>query len=241
MSLEQVRAKEAARVAAAYARRPVEDPRYAPDNPAHSGAMHRVKEHLREALTRYGFEDLSRAHFLEVGCGHGGWLKRALHWGVRPERMCAVELRPAAAEVARRRLPAEVCIHVADAAELPVPSRSVDIVLQATVFSSIRDHRIRRRVAAEMRRVLRPGGVILWYDLRVPNPWNRDVFALRAGEIHQLFEGCAVELRAATLAPPLARLLAGRAPGLCALLERVPVLRSHYLGVVQPQPVRCAQ
>ncbi len=239
MTPERIHAEEAARVAAAYARRPEEDPRYAADNPAHSGAMHRVNSHFRQTLARYGFEDLSEAHFLEVGCGHGGWLQRALHWGVRPERMCAVELRPAAAEVARRRLPPQVRIHVGNAAQLPVPSRSVDIVLQATVFSSIHDPRVRRSVAAEMCRVLRPGGVILWYDLRVPNPWNRDVFALRGGEIRRLFAGCAVELHAATLAPPLARRLAARAPWLCDLLERFPLLRTHYLGVLQPQPARC--
>ena len=67
----------------------------------------------------------------------------------------------------------------------------------------------------------------------VDNPRNPDVRAVSATEVTRLFPQCRVRLRRVTLAPPLARLLAPRAPTLCALLNLVPPLRTHYLGVIR--------
>ena len=52
---------------------------------------------------------------------------------------------------------------------------SFDFVFQSTVFTSILDSEVRKEVAGEMLRVLKPGGVILWYDFHVNNPRNPDV------------------------------------------------------------------
>jgi hypothetical protein len=46
------------------------------------------------------------------------------------------------------------------------------------VFSSILDPTVRRRVFAEMRRVVRPGGSILVYDFVIRKPGNVDVVAM---------------------------------------------------------------
>jgi hypothetical protein len=84
-----------------------------------------------------------------------------------------------------------------------------------------------------MLRVLRPAGAVLWYDLRVDNPSNPDVRGVGRDEIAALFPGCHAALVRATLAPPLARLLAGRATGLARALAVVPFLRTHWLGVLR--------
>ena len=34
---------------------------------------------------------------------------------------------------------------------------------------------MKQAVAEEMLRVLKPQGLILWYDYHVNNPWNKDV------------------------------------------------------------------
>ena len=46
--------------------------------------------------------------------------------------------------------------------------------------------------------VVRPEGLILWYDVVVENPWNSCVHPLHRSEIRSLFPGCALELQRVT-------------------------------------------
>jgi SAM-dependent methyltransferase len=116
---------------------------------------------------------------------------------------------------------------------LPFGDAAFDLALQATMFSSILDVGARRAIAAEVARVVRPGGVLLWYDLRVNNPGNPDVRRVTREEIAALFPAWRITLERATLAPPLARTLAGRAEMTARFLAAVPWLRTHYLGVLR--------
>jgi hypothetical protein len=75
------------------------------------------------------------------------------------------------------------------------------MIVQSTVFSSILDSDMKRKVASEMVRVLKPDGLIIWYDCFVSNPRNKDVKGITKNEIHQLFPGCQIDLRRVTLAP----------------------------------------
>src|SRR5262249_55043590 len=133
---------------------------------------------------------------------------------------------------ARRLCPPAVGIECASAAELPFCGRIFDLVLQSTVFTSILDQNLKRRVAAEMMRVVKPNGLILWYDYHVNNPWNPDVRGVKRREIGQLFAGCQIEIERITLLPPLARFLAPHSYLACYLLEKLPVLCTHYLGAI---------
>jgi hypothetical protein len=104
-------------------------------------------------------------------------------------------------------------------------------VYQLTVFSSILDPAMRRAVAGEMARVLRPGGLVVSYDFRVARD-RRNTRPLRAAELSTLFPGFALDARRVTLIPPLARMLAARSWMLCELLETIPLLRTHELVVL---------
>jgi len=107
--------------------------------------------------------------------------------------------------------------------------------MQFTLFSSILDPALRRRIAAEMLRVARPDATLVWYDMRYPNPWNREVQPIRRAELSELFPGVAFRVSSVTLLPPLARALAPLSPGLCRALQALPLLRSHYLAVGRRQ------
>jgi len=123
---------------------------------------------------------------------------------------------------------------LADAAELPYPSESFDLILAFTLLSSIVEAGARRAAASEILRVLRPGGTLMIYDFWV-NPRNPDVRPLGRSEVRRLFAGCAFDWRRVTLAPPLLRLLAPLAFGgwlACHLLEKLPFLCTHFLVAV---------
>jgi ubiquinone/menaquinone biosynthesis C-methylase UbiE len=114
---------------------------------------------------------------------------------------------------------------------LPFADSSFDILLSFTLFSSIRVPAMKASLAAEMLRVLRTGGFVLWYDFRVNNPRNPDVSGITKREVEVLFRGRRVELERITLAPPLARLVAWSSPLLNAL-SSARFLRTHYFGLV---------
>jgi hypothetical protein len=84
-----------------------------------------------------------------------------------------------------------------------------------------------------MVRVLKPGGVVLWYDFRFNNPRNLEVRGIEAAEIRSLFPECSVDLKKVTLAPPLARRVVPISWTSAELLEKLPFLRTHYLGVIR--------
>ena len=174
---------------------------------------------------------------------HAGVLKSAaeadigsdklIQWGARPENVTGVDLLEGRVAQAKRLCPARVEIHGANAATLSFPDKTFDLVFQATVFTSILDADLKKRVAAEMRRVVKSEGLILWYDYHVNNPWNKDVRAVKRKEIYQLFPNCRIDLKRITLAPPLARALAPYSYLTCYLLEKLPPLCTHYLGVIR--------
>ena len=149
--------------------------------------------------------------------------------GARPENLAGVDLLPDSIAEAKALCPAGVTLRCASAAEVDFPDDTFDLVLQSTVFTSILDDGLKRQIATEMLRVLKPDGVILWYDFLVSNPWNPDVRGVKRKEIRRLFAGCRVRLKRITLALPLARRLARYGWTLCCLLEKIPLLCTHYL------------
>ncbi len=223
---------EEGRIRDAYARRSA-DRRDSWFGPGHLFMIQERERGVLKRLHREGFERLDDKRILEIGCGKGTWLRDFVKWGARPEHITGIDLLPDRISEARRTCPPGIAFMCGSAAQLDVHSASHDLVLQSTVFTSILDSRMREAVAREMLRVLRPDGLILWYDYHVDNPANPDVRGVGRREIHRLFAGCRIDLERVTLAPPLARAIAPYSRIACQLLEAVPLLRTHYLGVIR--------
>ncbi|NSW84042.1 MAG: hypothetical protein HPY90_12355 [Syntrophothermus sp.] len=105
--------------------------------------------------------------------------------------------------------------------------------MQFTVFSSILDEGTKSRIAAEMLRVLRKDGLIIWYDYWI-NPVNRDAKGVTGREIKNMFPNCKIRFRRITLAPPLVRILAPFSWGLCRLVSFFCFFfRTHYMCLIK--------
>jgi ubiquinone/menaquinone biosynthesis C-methylase UbiE len=204
-------------------------------NPGHLFMAQELERRMLRLLQQHSCEDLRSKNLLEIGCGGGHWLREFIKWGVRAENVVGVELLEDRAAEARRLCPSATKIECGRASELEFVDESFDIVLQATVFTSILDSSLKQQVAREMMRVVRREGFILWYDYHVNNPWNNDVRGVNRREICQLFPGCRLDLKRITMAPPLTRFLAPYSYLACYMLGKFSPLCTHYLGVIRKQ------
>lgn len=226
---------ERARVEAAYGRRDARRDawRYSHFNPANLFRIQELERRVLSMLAARGLSDLSSLKILEVGCGSGFWLRLFVQWDARPENLAGIDLLFSRVVQGRQLCPAAVFLGCQNAQQLGFASGSFDLVVASTVFSSILNDGVRAQVAAEMLRVLRPGGAILWYDFFRNNPANADVRGVTRKEIQRLFPGCAVNAERVTLAPPLARRLAGFSSNLCRGLSALRVLNTHHLALIE--------
>jgi len=224
---------EEARIRAVYKRREQDDARYSWFNPAYQLLVQQRERRVLTLLRRSGFIGLRSKAILEVGCGTGQWLRDFIKWGARPENVTGIDLLPDRVAKALELGPPGVRIQCCSAAQLPFADDTFEMVLQSTVFTSILDRDLKMRAAGEILRVLKRQGVVLWYDYYVNNPWNKDVRGVKRREIEELFPNCEIHLERITLAPPLARALVRYSYLLCYLLEKVPLLCTHYLGIIR--------
>lgn len=226
--------RERDRVRAEYRRRDA-DPRaaarYALDRPWVAYEAAALDAALRDLLLAHDVLPLSAARVLEVGCGPGVQLQRFVRLGAAAGRLWGIDLSASRLQRACARVPGAHLVE-ADASELPFASGIFDVVAQFTTLSSILDPAVRAAAAAEMRRVARPGGALISYDMRVPAPRSATRPIDRA-EIARLFPGLDADVRNVTLVPALSRVIAPRAPGVAALLARVPLLRTHHVALLR--------
>lgn len=249
--------QETFRIHAEYCRRDAEglSQIYHYMNPAF---MFHMQERERAILDMLREEhiDLSECTVLEVGCGTGHILQRFLEFGAR--EATGIDLMEARIEIGRKRYP-NLRLDQGNAAKLPYANDYFDLVTQFMCLSSVLDPIMRQTIAAEMWRVLRPGGAILSYDLRLlPRPARifislagmltprgavngsrgsakqqpTPIHPLSISEIKSLFRGGLLRYRTVSLDFNLAR-LAGKFNLLTSLLSTIPLLRTHYLVLVR--------
>ncbi len=193
------------------------------------------KSRLRQTLNSAGFLPLDGLRIVDIGCGAGSELVSFVEWGALQDNVYGIDLLPERIEEARNCLP-RAHFQVGNAEVLDFADSSFDIVLLITVFTSILAPKMSENISREVRRILRPGGAIVWYDFRFSNPANRNVHGIGRREIAGLFPDFDCHLQSVTLLPPLARRMGPFTSTLYPLLAAAPFLRTHYLGLlVKPQ------
>jgi len=170
----------------------------------------------------------TKANFLDVGCGNGTLIGTVI--GRWPDvEATGLDLQPDLIDEARIGVP-DATFEVGSADDLPFPDASFDVVSAITLFSSIPTTDMERAAATEVARVLRPGGWLVWYDLRYDNPNNPAVHGISVKHLGTLFPGWRPDVHSISLAPPIARRLGPTTTLVYPLLHAVPPLRSHLVG-----------
>lgn len=168
---------------------------------------------------------------LDVGCGTGHG--RVVVGEAAPDvDYVGLDLLEDRIEQSRASHPGSEFV-VASADAMPFPDGSFDVALAVTLFSSLPTPALEERVAAEIARVLRPGGWLVWYDIRYDNPSNRAVHGVPGARLRALFPGWGGSLQALSLLPPIARRLGPVTAIAYPVLHAIPPLRSHLVGRLQ--------
>ena len=207
--------------------------RYSLFDPANLFLLQSRQRALLRLLSRHGITDLGALKMLEIGCGGGGVLLEWMTFGASPRNEHGIDIVFDRLTTVRARSPL-LRVACASGSELPYGDSSFDVVMQFTAFSSILDAELRARMAAEMRRVLRPGGLIVWYDFWL-NPTNRQTVGLGRRAVRELFPGCEIDFTRVTLAPPLARVVVPLSRALATILDSVRIFNSHLLAAIRPR------
>jgi len=207
--------------------------KYSLSNPGNRFNFDHLRQHIERGL-KTTYPDLTSITMLDIGSGGLSWTEEFVKLGISREKCIALDLlqwRLEEGHDAGRDIKA-VC---ASAAELPFSDGVFDLVTQLTLMTSVLEANTREAIVSEMKRVLRPGGYILWYDFRFNNPINRHTRAIGRREIEKSFDGWKIRIEKMTLLPPLARRFNDRWSVLLKFFYAFPILRTHYLAVIGPK------
>jgi SAM-dependent methyltransferase len=204
---------------------------YSRYNPANIFMLQEREREILALFARYLGDQVGDLRVLDLGTGDGHHLARLISYGFSAKNLVGLDLLSQRVENARVKY-SNLDFVCGDGGRLPFPIAAFDLIFQFTVFTSILDDRLRRRMAGEILRVLRPQGWILWYDYWL-NPNNPQTRGIGKKEMFALFEGCTFDLRSITLAPPLVRFWAPKSWAFCSLLSQIPFLKTHYLALIQ--------
>lgn len=176
--------------------------------------------------------DLANLRVVDVGCGTGGFLRQLIDWGATPANLTGTELQQDRLDLAAPRTAPGVRWHCGALSALA--AGSADLVATQTVFSSILEPGLRQQLAADMWRVLKPGGWALVFDFRYNNPRNPHVRRVTRDELDGFWPGERQHYQTLLLAPPISRALAGLPALVTETLATIgPPLRSHFIYMVR--------
>jgi SAM-dependent methyltransferase len=145
-------------------------------NPVSGGYWRMRDELVAEAIINH-FDPLKRPMtVLEIGVGYGHELAKFSLLGIPNTQLIGLDLVPERLRRAGELYPS-LQFARGDARDLPFPDACFDVVCQFTCVMHAGSKESQRRICQEMARVLKPGGVILWWDV-APARW-RNVFGGR--------------------------------------------------------------
>ena len=204
--------------------------RWSDENLGNKIIYHERYQHIVKLLNDFKI-NLENKNILDIGCAGGNIFPLLKDLGIDEKNINGIDIRSNRIKDAKKLFPKSK-LNIMDATKLDFNGNSFDIIITFTLFSSILEKNFRKKIANEILRVLKPGGVILYYDLRYNNPFNRNVLKMSYDEINDLFPNMIKKLDLVTVIPPLIRIIGGMADNIYPILSKLKFLNTHYLGLL---------
>jgi ubiquinone/menaquinone biosynthesis C-methylase UbiE len=200
--------------------------RWTGQNPGNAFIREEAFTLLHEAA---GLVLASHRPVLDMGCGNGTYLMSLAAGGMPEQNLYGVDLLQSKLETAKERVPG-AHFRLVDARTLPFPDQKFGLVVSFTLLSSLPDRASILSALREARRVLEPGGVLVCYDMRVPNPMNPNIRRVSKRDFKRAL-GPDADFTPITVMPQLARRLGRFTPIVYPALARFRPLLTHWLVV----------
>jgi len=181
-------------------------------------------------LKKLEFLPLSDKKIADFGCGIGARMRDFLRLGASPSNLHGVELSDKRIDIAKSISP-NFNFQCGDASSTDYEDDYFEIILNSTMMSSILDDELADAIAEEMWRVLKPGGVIIWYDLKIDNPLNESVRGYPKKKIIKLFPQAEFRCYSLTPIPVITRKFPFRY--MYNLMSIFPFFHAHILAFIR--------
>ena len=172
--------------------------------------------------------DIKNAKILDLGCASGNFINSLLNIGIRKKNITGIDIRKNSIKNAKKRFP-EIRFELMDARKLEYSDNTFDCIIIFTLFSSVLKSLDRKKIAEEAKRVLKSTGFIIFYDVRMNNPFNKNIIGMNKKELSRIFYDMKFVCARITLIPPIARNLGIATSMLYPILCKLPFLNSHYI------------
>lgn len=172
--------------------------------------------------------DIKNAKVLDLGCASGNFINSLLNIGIRKKNITGIDIRKNSIKNAKKRFP-EIRFELMDARKLEYSDNTFDCIIIFTLFSSVLKSLDRKKIAEEAKRVLKSTGLIIYYDVRMNNPFNKNIIGMNKKELSRIFHDMKFVCARITLIPPIARNLGIATSMLYPILCKLPFLNSHYI------------
>jgi ubiquinone/menaquinone biosynthesis C-methylase UbiE len=207
--------------------------KYSLFNPAQLFLSQQRQRKLIDLLRHCNITNLGQIEaMLEVGCGDGFVLQEYIGLGLPQKNIYGTDVLAERLTKAHSILP-NIPLACADGRALPYRADSFDLVILYTVMSSILDKNVQKQVIDELLRVVKPNGIIMFYDFWL-NPNNPNTIGITKADLRHWFPDSQLIARRVTLAPPLSRRIVHRAWWLGTLLEALWIFNTHNLVAILP-------
>ncbi len=124
---------------------------------------------------------LSGWNILDLGCGDGKWLRTFLEYDAEPRRLVGIDVSDVRFDIARLKNPL-INLVKTPGSTIPFVNDHFELVTQFVCFSNIPTIRLRKHVAEEICRVIKPGGFLFWWDLFLTTAPSDDQVPLRPSD-----------------------------------------------------------
>ncbi len=132
-------------------------------NPKYINWYNQQRLAMSELLST-AWDSLDGKKILDFGCGTGFEFHFFHNLGAQYENITGIDINKKNIEEGKRQSP-NLNILEYDGINIPFNDNSFDLCVCFVVFSSIPDEDLRKHLASELMRVLKPGGYIYWWDL----------------------------------------------------------------------------
>lgn len=198
-------------------------------NKNHGNKLHYEErfEKVKLLMEKNNF-NIKKSRILDLGCASGNFTESLLKIGIERKNITGIDCRRKSIENAISKFP-KINFKLMDAKNLKFNNSSFDCIIIFTLFSSVLSFDDRLKIATEVKRVLRPNGFIIYYDLRINNPFNKNNIGINKKELFRLFPEMKIDFFEITLMPPIARNLGFGTRFLYPILTKFSFLNSHYI------------